>query len=124
MSKSRGNLVFVSRLRGDGVDPMAIRLALIAAPYRQDRQYTDGVLKAGQQRLGLWRAGAAAEQGPSGEALLAGVRGALANDLDTPAALRIVDEWCELAVAGSGADPTAPALMATTVDTLLGIALN
>ena len=51
MSKSKGNLVFVSRLRGDGVDPMAIRLALMSTHYRADRQWTDDMLKAGQQRL-------------------------------------------------------------------------
>src|SRR5690606_14352636 len=39
MSKSRGNLVFVSRLRGDGVDPMAIRLALMSEHYRSDRSW-------------------------------------------------------------------------------------
>ena len=40
MSKSRGNLVFVSRLREDGVDPMAIRLALLAHHYRSDWEWT------------------------------------------------------------------------------------
>ena len=37
--------------RGDGVDPMAVRLSLLADHYRSDRQWTDDVLKAGQQRL-------------------------------------------------------------------------
>lgn len=41
MSKSRGNLVFVSRLRAQGVDPAAIRLALLADHYRGDRMWTD-----------------------------------------------------------------------------------
>ena len=41
MSKSHGNLVFVSRLRADRVDPMAIRLALISGHYRADRAWTD-----------------------------------------------------------------------------------
>src|SRR4051812_33102499 len=36
MSKSRGNLVFVSALRREGVDPMAIRLALLSQHYRTD----------------------------------------------------------------------------------------
>ena len=47
----------MSRLRGDGVDPMAVRLALLADHYRTDRQWTDDVLKAGQQRLARWRRG-------------------------------------------------------------------
>jgi L-cysteine:1D-myo-inositol 2-amino-2-deoxy-alpha-D-glucopyranoside ligase len=67
MSKSKGNLVFVSRLRGDGVDPMAVRLGLLSGHYRADREWTDDVLKAGQERLSRWRAAAAAPTGPSGE---------------------------------------------------------
>ena len=39
-----GNLVFVSRLRGDGVDPMAIRLALLSGHYRTDRSWTPDLL--------------------------------------------------------------------------------
>jgi L-cysteine:1D-myo-inositol 2-amino-2-deoxy-alpha-D-glucopyranoside ligase len=41
MSKSRGNLVFVSKLRGSGVEPAAIRLALLAHHYRSDWEWTD-----------------------------------------------------------------------------------
>ncbi|MFT4109629.1 cysteine--1-D-myo-inosityl 2-amino-2-deoxy-alpha-D-glucopyranoside ligase, partial [Propionicimonas sp.] len=59
MSKSLGNLVFVSRLRSDGVDPMAIRLVLLAHPYRADWEYTDAVLAAAQARLDRWRAAVA-----------------------------------------------------------------
>ena len=123
MSKSKGNLVFVSRLRGDGVDPMAVRVALLADHYRTDRQWTDDVLKTGQQRLAQWREAAAAPAGPSGEGLLAAVREALRHDLDTPAALALVDAWSEAAVSGVGDDAEAPALMARTVDALLGIRL-
>ncbi|RZU48562.1 L-cysteine:1D-myo-inositol 2-amino-2-deoxy-alpha-D-glucopyranoside ligase [Krasilnikovia cinnamomea] len=123
MSKSKGNLVFVSRLRGDGIDPMAVRLALLADHYRSDRQWTDDVLKAGQERLARWREAAAAPAGPSGEGLLSAVREALANDLDTPAALAVVDAWADAALAGTGDDPEAPALLARTVDARLGIRL-
>jgi len=123
MSKSKGNLVFVSRLRGDGVDPMAVRVGLLTDHYRTDRQWTDDVLKAGQQRLARWREAAAAPAGPSGEGLLDAVRAALHNDLDTPAALALVDAWSEAALSGAGDDAEAPALMARTVDALLGIRL-
>ena len=60
------------------------------------------MLKAGQQRLAVWRAAAAAPTGPSGEMLVAALRAALADDLDTPAALAAVDEWSETALAGTG----------------------
>src|SRR5204863_9371190 len=79
MSKSKGNLVFVSRLRADGVDPMAIRLALLADHYRTDRQWTDDVLKAGLLRLARWREAGQADAGPPGVALLAQVRERLAD---------------------------------------------
>ena len=56
MSKSLGNLVFVSRLVADGVDPMAIRMALLAHHYRSDWEWTDVGLGDAQARLTRWRA--------------------------------------------------------------------
>ncbi|MEU6076293.1 cysteine--1-D-myo-inosityl 2-amino-2-deoxy-alpha-D-glucopyranoside ligase [Micromonospora sp. NPDC047074] len=123
MSKSRGNLVFVSRLRADRVDPMAVRLALLSGHYRTDRSWTDELLATAQERLARWRLAAAAPAGPSGEDFLAGVRARLADDLDSPGALALADEWAEATLAGTAPDPTAPALFATTLDALLGLRL-
>jgi len=123
MSKSKGNLVFVSRLRADQVDPMAIRLALLADHYRDDRQWTDDLRKTGQQRLARWRAGIAAARGPAGFDLLGTLRDRLTDDLDTPAALRAVDAWADAAASGHGTDAGAPALVADAVDALLGVRL-
>jgi L-cysteine:1D-myo-inositol 2-amino-2-deoxy-alpha-D-glucopyranoside ligase len=123
MSKSKGNLVFVSRLRADGVDLMAVRLGLLSGHYREDREWTDDVLKAGELRLARWREAASAAAGPSGKGLLAAVRETIADDLNTPATLAVVDAWAEAALAGAGDDPAAPALMAKTVDALLGVRL-
>jgi L-cysteine:1D-myo-inositol 2-amino-2-deoxy-alpha-D-glucopyranoside ligase len=123
MSKSKGNLVFVSRLRADGVDPMAVRLGLLSGHYRADREWTDDVLKTGEQRLSRWRSAAAAPAGPSGEGLLAAVREALLDDLNAPAALAVVDAWADAALSGVGDDAAAPALMSRAVDALLGIRL-
>jgi L-cysteine:1D-myo-inositol 2-amino-2-deoxy-alpha-D-glucopyranoside ligase len=123
MSKSKGNLVFVSRLRADHVDPMAVRLGLLADHYRTDRPWTDEVLKTGQQRLARWREAVAAPAGPSGAQLLDDVRARLANDLDTPAALSVVDDWADAVLQGLGDDRTAPVLAAQTVDALLGVRL-
>jgi L-cysteine:1D-myo-inositol 2-amino-2-deoxy-alpha-D-glucopyranoside ligase len=123
MSKSKGNLVFVSRLRADGVDPMAVRLGLLAGHYRGDRDWTDDMLKTGEQRLAHWRAAAAAPSGPSGAGLLAAVRESLGDDLNTPETLAVVDAWADATLAGAGDDPEAPALMSRTVDALLGIRL-
>jgi L-cysteine:1D-myo-inositol 2-amino-2-deoxy-alpha-D-glucopyranoside ligase len=123
MSKSRGNLVFVSRLRADGVDPMATRLGLIADHYRTDRQWTDDTLKTGELRLARWREAVARPSGPSGAELLARVRERLADDLDTPGILSAVDGWADAALAGVGSDVDAPVTVASTVDALLGVRL-
>jgi L-cysteine:1D-myo-inositol 2-amino-2-deoxy-alpha-D-glucopyranoside ligase len=124
MSKSKGNLVFVSRLRADGVDPMAVRLGLVAGHYREDREWTDDVLKTAENRLARWREAAAVPAGPSGEGLLAAVRESLSDDLNTPATLAVVDAWADAAVSGVGDDEAAPALMARAVDALLGVRLS
>ncbi|MFJ6213565.1 cysteine--1-D-myo-inosityl 2-amino-2-deoxy-alpha-D-glucopyranoside ligase [Streptomyces sp. NPDC092296] len=123
MSKSRGNLVFVSRLRAAGVDPAAIRLALLAHHYRSDWEYTDAALDEAVQRLGRWRAAVSRPDGPPARELLAEVRAALADDLDAPRALAAVDRWAERQQAEGGTDTGAPGLVSRTVDALLGVAL-
>jgi len=121
MSKSRGNLVLVSKLRVGGVDPMAIRLALLDGHYRADREWTGGRLPTAEIRLGRWRNAVAMPSGPPAEALLAEVRAALADDLDTVTALSAIDRW--VARATGGDDAGAPVLVRQLVDALLGIEL-
>jgi L-cysteine:1D-myo-inositol 2-amino-2-deoxy-alpha-D-glucopyranoside ligase len=125
MSKSRGNLVFVSKLRGARVDPMAIRLALLDGHYRTDREWTGGRLPAAEQRLANWRRAVQAPAGPDGQAVLDRVRERLADDLDTPAAIAAIDRWARTTVERSSDsdDPTAPRLVADIADALLGIQL-
>jgi L-cysteine:1D-myo-inositol 2-amino-2-deoxy-alpha-D-glucopyranoside ligase len=123
MSKSRGNLVFVSRLRGDGTDPAAIRLGLYAGHYRADRAWTPAVLTEAEARLARWRAAAALPAGPPADATLARLRERLTDDLDTPAALAAVDRWADEALTSGGSDTAAPGLIRDAVDALLGIAL-
>ncbi len=123
MSKSRGNLVFVSRLRADHVDMMALRLALLSGHYRADRTWTPGVLAEAQARLDRWRSAARLEAGPDATGTVARLRDHLADDLDTPQALRAVDAWAGEALSGGGADRSAPALVRDAVDALLGVEL-
>jgi L-cysteine:1D-myo-inositol 2-amino-2-deoxy-alpha-D-glucopyranoside ligase len=125
MSKSRGNLEFVSRLRGRGVAPAAIRLALLAHAHREDWEWTPAALAAAEDRLARWRAATARPGGPDGAALLADVRAALAAGLDTPTALRALDDWAAAALAGTGNNDTnAPRLTRMLVDGLLGVDLE
>ncbi|UGY90511.1 cysteine--1-D-myo-inosityl 2-amino-2-deoxy-alpha-D-glucopyranoside ligase [Streptomyces gobiensis] len=123
MSKSKGNLVFVSALRRDGVDPAAIRLTLLARHYRADWEYTDAVLEEATARLGRWRAAVSRPDGPGADALVEEIRAALANDLDTPAALAAVDRWAATQHSSGGTDEGAPGLVSRAVDALLGVAL-
>ncbi|UNX56130.1 cysteine--1-D-myo-inosityl 2-amino-2-deoxy-alpha-D-glucopyranoside ligase [Georgenia sp. TF02-10] len=124
MSKSLGNLVLVSDLVRQGVDPMAIRLALLDHHYRSDWQYSAERLRWQRDRLRRWRQAVRAPRGPAAETLLAEVRAALADDLDSPAALRAVDGWVERALAdGDGGEEVGPRLARRTLDALLGIAL-
>jgi len=123
MSKSRGNLVLVSKLRVGGVDPMALRLALLDGHYRADREWTGGRLPAAEARLEHWRRAVELTSGPPAQALLGEVRAALADDLDTETAVSAIDRWAAVATGVGGADPAAPALVRQLVDALLGIEL-
>lgn len=125
MSKSKGNLVLVSKLRQQGEDPAAIRLVLLDHHYRTPWEWTDAALEQGRARLVAWREADARTSNSVGEhtlgdGLLHTVRTHLAADLDTPAALAAVDAWI-----ASCADPAAlgGAPLAAIVDTLLGIKL-
>ena len=118
MSKSLGNLVFVSRLLADGVDPMAIRMALLAHHYTCDWEWTDDVLAGAAARLARWRAAVARPAGPPAGELLAEVRAALHDNLDAPRALAAIDRWA--AEPGSDADTE---LVRQAADALLGIRL-
>jgi L-cysteine:1D-myo-inositol 2-amino-2-deoxy-alpha-D-glucopyranoside ligase len=133
MSKSKGNLVLVSKLRRSGVDPMAIRLALLAHHYRTPWEWTDQTLVDAQSRLGMWRAGLSGNGGPPADSTIARIRECLANDLDSPGALAAVDEWARVSLERGGSelggteqgdsDLGNPGLVARALDALLGIRL-
>jgi L-cysteine:1D-myo-inositol 2-amino-2-deoxy-alpha-D-glucopyranoside ligase len=124
MSKSKGNLVFVSRLRAAGTDPMAIRLALLAHHYRGDWEWSPADLTAAEARLARWRGAVAAGAGPSAEPVRAAVRSHLAADLDSPRALAAVDRWVREVELAHGDDAAAPADVRDVVDALLGVDLT
>ena len=124
MSKSRGNLVFISQLVREGTDPMAIRLALLAHHYRTDWVWTPHGLEGAGERLQRWTAASQLPYGPPVDPLIDRVREVLADDLRTPSALDAVDSWVHTALTRGGQDPASPGEMATLVDTLLGIRLT
>jgi L-cysteine:1D-myo-inositol 2-amino-2-deoxy-alpha-D-glucopyranoside ligase len=123
MSKSKGNLVFVSTLRKEGHEPAALRLALLAHHYRADWTWTAHDLVAAEARLAHWRDAVGRSSGPAAEAVLDGVRRHLADDLDAPAALAAVDRWAAEVTTRGGPEEGAPDLVSRTVDALLGVRL-
>lgn len=85
MSKSLGNLAFVSQLRRRH-DPMAIRLAIVSNHYRAAWDWSEGLVDFAEASLERWR------RGGSGTDALEEVRDALDDDLDTPRAVAAIDE--------------------------------
>ncbi|WP_257202226.1 cysteine--1-D-myo-inosityl 2-amino-2-deoxy-alpha-D-glucopyranoside ligase [Corynebacterium cystitidis] len=93
MSKSLGNLVFVHKLTEAGHEAGAIRLAVFNGHYRSDRDFSDEILAAAEQRLAQWRDNLAHQSTrKEAEAIVVKLRAALSDDLDTPRALRIIDD--------------------------------
>jgi L-cysteine:1D-myo-inositol 2-amino-2-deoxy-alpha-D-glucopyranoside ligase len=123
MSKSRGNLVLVSRLRADGVDPAAVRLGLFVGHYRSDRFWSNEILHDAVARLARWRSAVALPAGPDSADVIGRVRGYLADDLNTPKALSAIDGWVTDALEYGGHDSAAPGQVRAAVDALLGVLL-
>ena len=88
MSKSLGNLVFVSELRKE-VAPAVIRTALLNHHYRTPWEWHDSEVTLAADRLSKWYSSGA------GAGALQEVRAALDDDLDTPAALAAMDQAAE-----------------------------
>ncbi|HQR79967.1 MAG TPA: cysteine--1-D-myo-inosityl 2-amino-2-deoxy-alpha-D-glucopyranoside ligase [Actinomycetota bacterium] len=121
MSKSLGNLVFISVLRESGVDPMAIRLALLSQSYRSDWEWADDLLTTAAERLRTWRTALSRPTGPGSQHAVAELARAVAEDLDTPQALSIVDDWAREQHLRGGEDPSGPGLMSRAIDAFLGV---
>jgi L-cysteine:1D-myo-inositol 2-amino-2-deoxy-alpha-D-glucopyranoside ligase len=96
MAKSDGNLVLVADLLDAGHEPMAIRLALLGHHYREDWEWHDGELAAAEQRLARWRRDIEPESTDAvriEQGLVDEIRARLADDLDAPGALAVIDGW-------------------------------
>ena len=121
MSKSKGNLVFVSKLIQAGTDPMVIRFALMSQHYRVDRMWTDELLLQATQRVNQIRKALASGVVAPTESVIEQIVIALSDDLDTSSALAALDEWASQTLdGGTGGDAQE---LSTVLDALLGLAL-
>jgi L-cysteine:1D-myo-inositol 2-amino-2-deoxy-alpha-D-glucopyranoside ligase len=121
MSKSLGNLVFVSELVKTA-DPRAIRLALMRHHYRSDWEWFDSDIDTASAMLDRLHRAAHAPAGPDPYRYADRVRAALDNDLDAPAALHALMELADAILEG-GDDPTAPTLL-RELGALVGVELD
>src|SRR3954451_7652111 len=121
MSKSLGNLVFVSDLLKTA-DPRAIRLALMQHHYRAGFEWHDTDLDDGTALLHRLLAAAECANGADPRPFAARVRAAIDNDLDAPRALEPLDDLASAVLSG-GDDPTAPQTL-RDLGALLGIDLS
>lgn len=131
MSKSLGNLVLVSKLLAEGVDPRAIRVVMLGQHYRSDWFYETSLLSGAQERLAAWSARLPSTTPARAQELLQSLRAALADDLNSPAALAALDAWAaeagqspDAAVSDATPEAAGPELVRDAVDALLGVRLG
>ena len=123
MSKSLGNLVFVSELIAKGADPMAIKLAILSNHYSNEWHWSDTLLGDAVKRLEMWRNACSMERTSSTAEILQEVRTFLSNDLDSPSALKSIDEWAEKTISGETTEFGGAGIISRMLDGIFGIAI-
>lgn len=121
MSKSRGNLVFVSKLLAQGVSPEVLRMALISQHYQSDRMWSETLLNDAQLFIDKIRDALANTDVAPSEVVVQAMVDALAENLDTPKALMILEQWCNQTLQGATGGSAGD--ISRALDTYLGIAL-
>jgi L-cysteine:1D-myo-inositol 2-amino-2-deoxy-alpha-D-glucopyranoside ligase len=121
MSKSKGNLVFVSKLVASGVDPMVIRLALLSATYGRDRMWSDSVLDEAKDRMNRLQSALSRNEVAPTKECVALIIASLADNLDTVRAIKAIDVWIEQTESGLTGGSSGE--LSRAIDTFLGIAI-
>lgn len=121
MSKSKGNLVFVSKLLEDNVDPMIIRWALLSGHYQSDRQWSDDLLKKAEFEVELMRTALSRTEVADTDQLLKDLILDLSNNLDTPTALNRLVLWAKKSQKDAACNQSGQ--VSRAIDSLLGLAL-
>ena len=121
MSKSKGNLVFVSKLLEDDVDPMIIRWALLTGHYQSDRQWSDDLLEKAESEVELIRTALSRTEVADAEQLLKDLIFDLSNNLDTPTALNRLVLWAKKSQKDATYNQSGQ--VSRAIDSLLGLAL-
>jgi L-cysteine:1D-myo-inositol 2-amino-2-deoxy-alpha-D-glucopyranoside ligase len=120
MSKSKGNLVFVSKLIQQGVDPMVIRLALLSHKYSADHMWHPSEIDRAQELFDLLRLQLSRMEVAPTDKTIEGIIRSLSNDLDTPMAIEELKKWVKETENGKVGGH--PGELSRVIDALLGIA--
>ena len=121
MSKSKGNLVFVSKLIESGVDPMILRWALLRGHFQKDRAWSTQLLDKSSIEVNLIRSALAQSEVAETKDVINSLIKDLSNNLDTPAALERLINWANSSKSNPSVNQSG--LMARAIDSLLGLAL-
>lgn len=121
MSKSKGNLLFVSKMVNEGTNPMAIRLALISQHYASDRMWTSSLLDDAIALLEKMTVALSREEVAPTKPVIEKIVNALSSNLDAPASLKAISQWCDETLNGSTGGEAGE--LSRAIDALLGIAI-
>ncbi len=120
MSKSRGNLVFVSKLLAEGIDPNVLRAALINRNYREYFAWTDGQIIETEAFCRRMQSCLSREEVAPTKDLIISMVKALANDMDTVSVFDLLNSWCSKTENGESGGH--PGELSRAIDLYLGIA--
>ena len=120
MSKSKGNLVFVSKLLHEGIDPVVIRFALLQSHYSEDRMWSDANLESATQVVERFRSALSRNEVAPTSELSHQILAALAQNLDTPRVMQLLQDWVEATEEGQVGGSTGE--LARLLDSALGLA--
>ena len=121
MSKSKGNLIFVSKLIQEGVDPMVIRWALLSGHYQQDREWSTQLLQRAKDEVVLVRSVLSRSETADASSLVSNLIKDLSDNLNTPKALSEIVDWS--LESNKIATSNHSGLVSRAIDSLLGLAL-
>jgi L-cysteine:1D-myo-inositol 2-amino-2-deoxy-alpha-D-glucopyranoside ligase len=121
MSKSKGNLVFVSKLLSEGVDPMVLRHALLSEKYDEDRMWSSQTLERSELRVSKVRSALSRIECAPTDEVISSISQSVANDLDTPTALKLLDDWALASFNGEIGGSVGE--LSRFIDAALGLAL-
>ena len=121
MSKSKGNLIFVSKLIREGVDPMVIRWALLSGHYQQYREWSTQLLERAKDEVMLVRSALSRSETADASSLVNNLIKDLSDNLNTPKALSEIVDWS--LESNKIATSNHSGLVSRAIDSLLGLAL-